>query len=346
MSVLQSCIAPRVKFDVMKAMEIGQNLYLRYGITTAQDGASTRETVQMLKKLDELGKLKIDVISYPLINAGAAQIFDENKECANTYLNHFKLGGYKAILDGSPQGKSAWLTKPYENSDGYCAYSWFDDEKVEAFMEAAILGNQQILVHCNGDAAGDQFIRCYKKALMKSNNPNKLRLRPVMIHCQTVRKDQLDEMVKLKMIPSIFVGHVYYWGDIHYKNLGATRAENISPCASAFERGLVVNFHQDTPVTKPDMLHSVWCAVNRITRAGNVLGPDEKCTVFEALKAVTINAAYEYFEENIKGTISVGKNADFVILDKNPLSISISKIKDIKIIQTIKDGEIVYKNEI
>lgn len=346
MTLLQSIIAPRVHFDVMAAMEMAQNLYFSYGITTAQDGASSRETVQMLKSVDAMGKLKIDVISYPLINESAAEIFKENKDCANQYLNHFKLGGYKAVLDGSPQGKSAWLTKPYENSGDYCAYSWFDNETVEAFMEEPLRDNQQILVHCNGDAAADQFIRCYKKAFQKSTNPNKKELRPVMIHCQTVRKDQLDEMVKLNMIPSIFVSHVYYWGDVHYKNLGAERAEHISPCASAFKRGLVVNIHQDTPVIKPDMLHSVWCAVNRITGSGKVLGSDERCSVYEALKAVTINAAYEYFEEDIKGTISVNKKANFVILDKNPLNISKSEIKDIKIVQTIKEGEIVYINEI
>ena len=145
------------------------------------------------------------------------------------------------------------------------------------------------------------------------------------------------------MIPSIFVGHVYYWGDIHMKNLGRKRADRISPVKSALKRGLVYNFHQDTPVTKPDMLHSIWCAVNRITRNGQKLSDEQCIDVYDALKAVTINAAYEYSEENIKGTIEAGKKADLVVLSDNPLKADRQKIKDIIVEKTIKDGVELYK---
>ena len=168
-------------------------------------------------------------------------------------------------------------------------------------------------------------------------------LRPVMIHCQTVRNDQLDRMIPLKMIPSIFVGHVYYWGDVHMKNFGPERGNHISPAKDALDRNLMINFHQDTPITKPNMLHSVWCAVNRLSRQGNLIGEDQKISVYDALKAVTINAAYEYFEENSKGSIKEGKRADLVILDKNPLAVDPMTIKDIKVLETIKDGKTIYK---
>ena len=234
--------------------------------------------------------------------------------------------------------------------------------------EAAIKGNYQLLAHCNGDAASEQFIESYSKALenvrtsyagnIKANSEDSSEnseyanydmisfaknYRPVMIHCQTVRDDQLDRMVKLNMIPSIFVGHVYYWGDIHMKNLGRKRADRISPVKSALKRGLVYNFHQDTPVTKPDMLHSIWCAVNRITRNGQKLSDEQCIDVYDALKAVTINAAYEYSEENIKGTIEAGKKADLVVLSDNPLKADRQKIKDIIVEKTIKDGVELYK---
>jgi predicted amidohydrolase YtcJ len=201
----------------------------------------------------------------------------------------------------------------------------------------------QILTHCNGDAASEQFLNAYEKALSESDNPNKETLKPVMIHCQTVRNDQLDRMAAINMIPSIFVGHVYYWGDVHMKNFGPERGNHISPAKDAMDRGLVINFHQDAPITKPNMLHSVWCAVNRISRAGNVIGEDQKIGVYDALKAVTINAAYQYSEEDSKGSIKEGKRADLVVLDKSPLAVDQMEIKDIKVLETIKDGKRIYK---
>ncbi|PJH58641.1 amidohydrolase, partial [Salmonella enterica subsp. enterica serovar Typhimurium] len=192
------------------------------------------------------------------------------------------------------------------------------------------------LVHCNGDAASDQLLNMYSEALEESGNPNKGNLRPTMIHCQTIRNDQLDQMAELDMLPSIFVAHTYYWGDVHLKNLGEERGSRISPAKSALDRGLCFNLHQDSPVVKPLMLHTIWAAVNRITRNGVAIGPKERIGVYDALKAVTINAAYEYFEEDLKGTIEKGKLADLVVLDKNPLEVDPMAIKDIQVVRILK----------
>ena len=341
---LQKLLSVHMKMDLMKGLRIVQQEYLKYGITTVQDGASSTDAVQFMKKACDEGAFVLDVVSYPVMSeADPGQLFIEYPECDRKYNNHFKLGGYKTVLDGSPQGKSAWLTKPYENSGDYCAYPWFTDETVTGFMEQALRDRKQILVHCNGDAAGDQFLKAYEKALKKIPEAADADLRPVMIHCQTARDDQLDKMADLKMIPSIFVGHVYYWGDIHKKNLGDTRGRRIIPCKSALDRGLVLNFHQDTPVTKPDMMHSVWAAVNRITRGGEVLGPEQRIGVYDALKAITINTAYAYHEEQEKGTLEAGKLADLVILDKNPLKTDKMKLKDIVVLETMKEGKTLYK---
>lgn len=333
----------RIKFDPVVAIKSAQLEYLKNGITTVQDGATDEATFGMLKHLAENKLLDIDMVCYPIIKETTEEFFTENKIFDETYSNRLKLGGYKVVLDGSPQGKSAWMTKPYENSDGYCAYSWFPDEKVEEFMSFALKNNKQVLVHCNGDAAGDQFLTSYVNAYEKSENPNKKNLRPVMIHCQTARDDQLDIMAKYDMIPSIFVGHVYFWGDVHVKNLGKERGERVSPVQSAFNRGLVVNFHQDPPVTLPNALHSLWTAVNRKTRGGNVIGKEQICSVYDGLKAITINGAYSYFEEDKKGTLKEGKLADLVILDQNPMKIGKEKIKDIQVLETIKEGVTLFK---
>ena len=250
------------------------------------------------------------------------------------------MGGYKIILDGSPQGRTAWLSQPYEGSDD-CAYGAYSDEEVYQFLRKAALEGEQVLAHCNGDAASEQLLSQYERIVQEV--PDAQIVRPVMIHAQTVRLDQLPRMKALEMIPSFFVEHVCQWGEVHRKNLGEERANRISPVHSALECGLTVTFHQDTPVLPPDMLHTIWTAVNRLTAAGNLLGAAERVSALEALKAITINAAYQYGEENTKGTLETGKTADLVILSADPLSVSPLAIKDITVEATIKAGQVVYQ---
>ena len=324
--------------DIMEG--VAKN-YIAHGVTTMQDGATLSSDFELLKKMSDQNKLKVDIVAYPLMPDGGVDLLHNNREYCRKYKNHLKIGGYKLVLDGSPQGRTAWLTKPYRGGDfGYCGYQWMNDSDVEKYIRIAVDENQQLLTHCNGDAAGDQLLKNYTKVIRETGSEEDLR--PVMIHCQTVRNDQLDLMAKLNMIASIFVGHVYYWGDVHVKNFGEERGNRISPVKDALDRGIHVTFHQDTPVTVPDMLHTVWCAVNRISRDGVVLGPEERIDVYDALKAVTIEAAYEYFEEDSKGTIEEGKRADLVILSDSPVEVDSMAIKDIKVMETIKDGETIY----
>lgn len=342
MMALQRAIFSHLKIDYIGLTKLGIDTYIQHGITTAQDGATNTDTINLFKHLAEQNELLIDVVAYPKITDNPQDML-ENEKYARKYHQRFKINGYKLFLDGSPQAKTAWLTEPYEGEDDYCGYPQFTDKQVKSFTQKAIDDNVQLLTHCNGDAASDQLLQNYTLALSESKNPNKHHLRPVMIHCQTARDDQLDQMKKINMIPSIFVEHTYYWGDIHLQNLGEVRGNNISPARSAFDRGLVVNFHQDSPIVKVNMLHTVWSAVNRITRNGVSIGQHECVTVYEALKAITINAAYAYFEEDTKGSITVGKVADFVLLDKNPLKVPKMTIKDLNVMETIKEGVSIYK---
>ncbi len=344
MMLLSAEVSKKVKTDIPYMMAHMQDAYLENGVTTAQDGASSKKNIDTLKMMSNTNALKMDVVAYPIMPNGGVDIMHSEGEKYKDYKNHFKIGGYKLVLDGSPQGRSAWMTEPYLGAEeGYCGYPWMPDDEVERYTRTAVEENKQLLVHCNGDAAGDQYLNAYEKALHETGN--KEDLRPVMIHCQMARNDQLDRMAKTGMIASIFVEHVFYWGDVHLKNFGKKRGNHISPVKDALDRGLCVNFHQDTPVTEPKMLHSVWCAVNRISRDGNIIGEEQKISVFDAIKAVTINAAYEYFEENDKGSIKVGKRADLVILDKSPFEVNPLEIKDIQVLETIKDGETLYKKQ-
>lgn len=338
--LVEKVVGSRVKKDMRRLLKNMQKKYLQYGITTVQDGATTAQDFKLLRMLSKLRLLKLDVVAYPLMTAGGCGLMRKYGGIYHEYRNHLKIGGYKLILDGSPQGKTAWLSEPYRDSGDYRGYEWLSDDMATKYVKTAVNEGKQILAHCNGDAASEQFLNIYEKALSEAKR--KKDLRPVMIHCQTVRSDQIDRMAELKMMASIFVGHVWYWGDVHMDNLGAERGSRISPVRNALEKGVIVNFHQDTPVTKPDMLHSVWCAVNRISRGGKVIGEEQKISVYDALKAVTINAAHQYFEEGQKGTIKEGKRADFVVLECSPLEVEPMEIRDIAVVETIKNGKVLY----
>jgi len=341
MMAVQKMIGSRIKPDLVAMLTGMQENYIRHGITTAQDGATTPSDWNFLHGMAIAGQLKIDVVAYPLMPDGGVELLHKNRKYVRAYHDHLKIGGYKLVLDGSPQGRSAWLSEPYAvGKPDYCGYPWMPDDQVESYIKTAIEEHQQLLAHCNGDAASEQYLNCYGKEKQETGSNEDLR--PAMIHCQTVRNDQLDRMAGLNMIASIFVGHVFYWGDVHKRNFGEARGNHISPVKDALDRGILVNFHQDTPVTEPDMLHSIWTAVNRISREGNVIGEDQKIDIYEALKAVTINGAYQYFEENSKGSIEVGKRADLVILDRSPLEVDKMDIENIRVLETIKDGETIY----
>lgn len=328
------------KEEAVQQLKMAQDIYFKNGITTIQDGLTKQGDWDILRTMADTKEIKADIVSYIDIRENAA-LLSENISYNQTYQNHLKIGGYKLFLDGSPQGKTAWISKPYLGGEkGYCGYPTYSDEEVEQFIKKAIKENQQIIIHCNGDAAAQQMIDIYEKVQQKEGKKD---LRPVMIHAQLVREDQLKRMAKLGMIASFFTAHTYYWGDIHLQNLGEERAKKISPASTALRYGVPFTFHQDTPVILPNMIETIWCAVNRISKNGKDMGQAERINVLEALKAITNMAAYQYREEDTKGSIKEGKEADFVILNKNPLETERKKLKEIQVLATIKEGRAVYQ---
>lgn len=316
-----------------------QNKYASYGITTIQEGMLVSQLIPIYRMLTQQKLLKLDVVGYA--DAGDADaILSALSDHRRTYQNHFKLGGLKIFLDGSPQGRTAWMRAPYKGSPDYCGYGTLTDEQVTDFVRLAARENLQLLAHCNGDAAAAQYLRACR-CVEKEGLPLKT-IRPVLVHGQLLGPDQLPAVKRLGIIPSFFAAHVYHWGDVHIRNFGMERASHISPAAAALANGVPFTFHQDSPVIEPDMLETVWCSTNRLTKGGIKLDA-EAIPVKEALKAVTINAAYQYFEEHEKGSIEPGKRADFVILSKNPLAVPASELKSIKVLQTIKDGKTIYE---
>lgn len=327
--------------DLMNFINQAEDIYLGYGITTAQDSLISTAEFPLINNMITNNRFKMDIIGFIDLKTSAS-IAEENKDMIGVYKNKFKIGGYKIFLDGSPQAKTAWLEEPYiDEHSKYRGYGIYDDAAVEKYIEKSLDDQMQLQAHCNGDAAAEQYINAFSNVMMRRNTTNNYRA--VLIHSQIVKENQYTSMSNLNIIPSIFVAHVYHWGDIHLANLGMERASQISASKTALDNNLPFTYHQDTPVIKPDMLETIWCAVNRITKDGVLLGENQKVTPYEALKAITINAAYQNKEENLKGTIEEGKLADLVILSDNPITCDPMSIKDIEILETIKEGKTLYK---
>ncbi|MGL5756688.1 MAG: amidohydrolase [Paraclostridium sp.] len=327
--------------EIIKSVKKAQERYKSFGITTMQEGMVVPLMSDILNYIKNSKMLELDYIGYIDVKESKS-LLNNFDGCIKNYVNRFKIGGYKIFLDGSPQSRTAYMLKPYKDAtDGYRGYPIYKDEDLEKYIELAIKNNMQLLAHCNGDAASYQYISQFNIAKEKCNLNNDIR--PVIVHAQLLPYSQLDAVHRLKMIPSFFVAHVYHWGDIHIKNFGFERASKISLANSASKKDLKFTFHQDSPVIEPNMLETIWCAVNRITKDGVLLGNDEKITPLEALKAVTINAAYQYFEEHHKGSIKEGKLADLVILEKNPLKVKPMEIRNIHVLETIKEGISIFK---
>lgn len=320
-------------------LKMAQDEYFKYGITTIQDGFTGRQEWRLLKKASEDGFLKGDVVCYVDIKDNA-DILKDNPQYANKYKDNLKIGGYKLFLDGSPQGRTAWMTRPYENSGDYCGYPIYSDSRVSRFVHKTIRDRQQLLCHCNGDAAARQFIQAFEKA--DEELDTRENYMPVLVHGQLATARQMKQAADLGMAVTFFTGHIWQWADVHIENFGE-RGMKICPVNSAVKNDVVYTFHRDSPVLPPDVMLQVSCAVNRITKNGTQLDESEKVTVYDALKAVTINGARQYGEEKTKGSIEVGKQANFAILDTNPLLCPKEKLADIKVEYTILRDEVVYE---
>lgn len=326
--------------DLMNFINQAEDVYLGYGITTAQDALISTAEFPLINNMITNNRFRIDVIGFIDLK-NSYSLAKTNINMIGNYNNRFKIGGYKIFLDGSPQAKTAWLEQPYVSGPArYRGYGIYSNSDVEKFVETALDDKMQLQAHCNGDAAADQYINAFSNVMIKRNTTNNYRA--VLVHSQIIREEQYTSMSNLNIIPSIFVAHVYYWGDVHLANLGMERASQISASKTALNNNLGFTYHQDTPVIKPNMLETIWCAVNRITRDGVLLGENQKVNPYEALKAITINAAYQNKEEDIKGTIEEGKLADLVILSDNPITCDPMKIKDIEVLETIKEGKTLY----
>ncbi len=334
--------------DWMNGIKAACAAYTAKGVTSAQDGFTARDDWKALQEAHARGLLKNRVQILP--GASRMDISQFNTHVSGTQLTADKkisLGAVKLLADGSLQCYTGYLSNPYHkviyDLPGGADWRGYPMEHAYSFTDRVVeLHRQgwQIAIHGNGDDAIQMILDAYEEAQKRYPRAD---ARHIVIHCQTVREDQLDRIKRLGVVPSFFVVHTYFWGDRHYEIfLGPDRAERISPLRSAVRRGILFSNHNDTFVTPIDPLLSVWSAVNRRTSGGRTLEAGQTIPVMEALRSVTSWAAYQACEENIKGSLEAGKLADMVVLEENPLEVDPLTIKDIRVLATIVGDEIVY----
>jgi len=325
----------------------GAKLWARFGYTTAQEGRSTPGTVALMKQVADEGGFAIDVATYPDVLIDRALI---KSETSATYTNRFRIAGAKLTIDGSPQGFTAWRDQPYYKPvgnypPGYLGYPAASAEDVMGAVSWAAENGIQIITHANGERASDLLIASHRAA--QARFPKARATRPVLIHGQFLREDQVDSYKALGVIPSLFPMHTFYWGDWHLDHtVGPVAGMNISPTGWVRSRGMIFTSHHDAPVAFPDSMRVLDATVTRRARgSGRIVGPQQRVDVITALKAMTIWPAYQHFEEKTKGSLEMGKLADFVILSKDPTKVEPATIADIRVTETIKEGKTIFRLE-
>jgi predicted amidohydrolase YtcJ len=260
------------------------------------------------------------------------------------YVNRVRLGGIKFWLDGSLD--TAWFTEPYTvnppgKTGAFAGYRQIPDEVLDAAFDRFWATGLQIHMHMNGDAAADQALAAIAKAVKKHGMHDH---RPVFVHASWLRPDQIEKIKACGAIPSFLPSGIVPGGDAVVRLWGPVRSAGAMASRSFLRAGLPFTFSHDAPVSPvPSILALVDAGVNRMSGSGQLIGPDERITPYQALRAVTATAAYQLKEEKTKGTLESGKLADLVILEKNPLAVEPTSIKDIAVVETIKEGKTVWR---
>lgn len=314
-------------------------IYAAQGITTVQNGSTGKAVYEALLDAKAKGMLPLRLVVLP--NQALATASPPPPPAADAIAGGVVMGPVKLLADGSIQGYTGYLTQPYrvppEGKTDYLGYPSQPCAKLKERVRTNVRRGFQVAIHGNGDAAIDCILDAFESA-----KPAAGLYRPIIIHAQMTRADQIQRMKRIGAIPSFFSLHTYYWGDRHRERfLGPERAANISPTRWALDAEIPFTVHSDSPVVPVDEMLMLWATVHRITTSGKVLGPNQRIPVLDALRAMTINAAFQYGVETQIGTLEAGKLADLVILSENPLDHA-DRLRDIRVVETMVGGRSVF----
>jgi predicted amidohydrolase YtcJ len=333
-------------FDFLSMVNFAQQQYSAAGVTTLQSSNVDKTYINGLKLAQWLGRVEQRIIALPSYETLGKAILEGEEDRAALSNDTLHLSAIKLIADGSIQGYTAYLHQPYfhhpAKTDGYAGYPRIQTADLNAMVLNIVQADQQVAIHANGDASIDAALDAIEFAQQQSG---KRPFRPLIIHAQMATQSQLARMATLGVSPSFFGAHTFYWGDIHLnQTLGPARAASISPMQSAQQQGLVFSNHLDTPVVPMSPMLAWWASIERTTQQGEVLGPEERLSRLEGLKALTINAAWQHGLEAQIGSLVAGKKADFVVLSDNPLAPQ-QDLRKITIERTVVGGKTLYQRQ-
>ncbi len=330
--------------DPERAVRDGGELLRQVGVTSASDMAlfAAGEAFETYARVANEPRFPVRVFYSPSLGDMARRFSDEElfeylSELRDRGTERFAMGPLKLIADGSIQGFTAKLKWP-----GYCGgedrgFLILDEAAVVERMQPYHDAGFQFAVHTNGDEATEVVLGAIERVLTRSPRRDH---RHRLEHCQMASRAMLRTMARLGVGANLFSNHIYYWGDVHRTmTMGPDKARRMNAARSALTEGVAISLHSDHPVTPINPLFTMWCAVNRRTRSGHVLGVEECLTPLEALEAVTLGSAYLLDRDDELGSIEVGKYADFTVLAQNPLDVHPLAIKDIAVVDTVVGGE-------
>ena len=339
--------APHVGFDrdLLACDELGlryfAKLCVRKGVTTAADMASQlpQEAVDMMARVTGEAAFPVRIVSLRrVLNIAPDELIARALELRKASTDRMRLGIVKIVVDGSIQGFSARLKWPGYFNGAPNGLWYVAPEQLSAALAGALEHGVQVHAHTNGDEATELLLDCIEEALVKHPSRDH---RFTIQHGQLINAAQFRRIKALGLCVNLFPNHHFYWGDQHYSTtVGPERAERMNACATALANGVPLAIHSDAPVTPLGPLFTAWCAVNRLTASGRTLGEAEKIGIADALRTITLGAAFTLKLDHEVGSIECGKRADFAVLEDDPMQIGPRKLKDVRIWGTMQDGRI------
>lgn len=348
-------ITSATNFSLSQGINIVKSAVTEYasmGVTSVQNGAADKKGLNSLRYASMFNMVPMRIQVWPYYKTLGPEFLSGELDANKVKTDKFEVNTFKIVADGSIQGYTGFLSKPYsvlpndaqgQPKKNYVGYPTLDREKLTELVTKAYKKGLHVAIHGNGDAAIDNIIYAVEQAQKKHPQTD---ARTILIHAQMARNDQLDKMKALNITPSFFSAHTYYWGDRHVNTfMGPKRAASMSPAQSAIQKGLRFSIHLDTPVVPINPMLMIWNAVVRESTSGQIIGSQERISVMQALRATTIDAAWQTFKEKDLGSIEAGKFADLVVLAQDPLTVNKNKLKNIKVLETFVGGVSIYKSQ-
>ena len=338
-------IAPHVGYGDMLAdnaesdLRAFARLCVRTGTTTITDLAAQlpEAGVASMARVTQMDDWPVRLVPFrTFLGLKPEALIAEVQRLKEQSNDKLRLGGIKIHVDGSIQGFTARLRWPGYFNGAPNGLWYIAPEHLAEILERALAARVPVHLHTNGDQATQLVLETLETALQKHTGPDH---RFTLQHCQLADAAQLRQAARLGMCVNLFANHIYYWGEQHYaQTVGPERARRMNACRTALDSGVPLAIHCDAPVTPLGPLFTAWCAVNRLSSEGRVLGPEECITVDEALRAITLGAAHTLHLDGELGSIETGKRADFAVLEDDPTAVAPETLKDVGVWGTILGG--------